>query len=38
MKRMKSADEKGGPSDGNWPIRGETTNPFNEKVMETKHW
>ena len=25
-------------SDGNQPIREETTNPFNESVMETKHW
>ena len=24
-------------SDGNRPIREETTNPFNESVMETKH-
>ena len=24
-------------SDENRPIRGETTNPFNESVMETKH-
>ena len=23
--------------DGNGPIREETTNPFNESVMETKH-
>ena len=24
-------------SDGNRPMREETTNPFNESVMETKH-
>ena len=25
-------------SDGNRPIREKTMNPFNESVMETKHW
>ena len=24
-------------SDGNWPIREETTNPINKSVIETKH-
>ena len=24
-------------SDGNWPVREETTNPINESLIETKH-